>query len=78
MVTLNADTILTFPTFREGQGHSGESGGGLRRSKPQVPEAGLGEREGGTESICMGSEHKEQLRGAGALRAQSYKEAAAA
>lgn len=66
-----------FPNF-EGQGHPGETGGGLRRSKPQVPEVGLGNGEGGTESICMGSEHKEQLRGAGAPRAQSYKEAAAA
>lgn len=39
-VTLNAYTILTFPTFGVGQSHSGETGGGLRRSKPQVPEVG--------------------------------------
>lgn len=49
-----------------------------KRGEPQVPEMGWGSPGGGTESICMGSEYKEQLRGAGAPRAQSYKAALAA
>lgn len=68
-----------FPNFRSRPRSPGKDRRRAEAGRVAGASSGVGEpRRVATECICMGSEHKEQLWGAGAPRAQSYKEALAA